>query len=166
MRRTFLIALLLAVGWFEQPAFGQRMESSTALCTSPFPGADNYGCPAGTVIRNPGGGADSPSARHSSSGASTSSIRYQPYWRLVSGGGPNGEVCRAVSYYPMAPADDPRQPYFYGFELDPATASYPECPNQPRDPSQPESPVSWDDVIRASMAEHSVPRATMWGRRS
>ena len=79
-------------------------------------------------------------ARRSSA---SSDIRYTPYWHLVSGGGPNGEPCRAIGYYPLAPVEDPRQPYFYDFELDPATAAFPVCPVRPGDPSPPETPVSY-----------------------
>jgi hypothetical protein len=62
---------------------------------------------------------------------------------VVSGGGANGEPCRAVGYIPVPPVDDPRQPFFHGFELDPATASFPVCPAQPAAPGEPESPASF-----------------------
>ncbi len=135
----------------------------------PFPGAGNYDCPAVEVVDAPGseGG---PSGTATSSGSSEpSGIRYTPYWRLVSHGGPNGEPCRAVGYYPVEPAEDPRQPYFYNFELDPATATYPECPDQPGDPSQPESPASfairfWRGARLPAPAPHIAPGRAITGK--
>jgi hypothetical protein len=147
-------------------ALGQVATDDPPLCGIPLTGTTDYNCLGRRVVdvrRDPVS-----NTRHSSSGSS-SGIRYQPYWHLVSGGGPNGEVCRAVSYYPMAPAEDPRQPYFYGFELDPATASYPECPNQPGDPSQPESPVSyairfWQGARLPAPAPHIAPGRAITGK--
>ncbi len=173
MRRWFVAALAAALSLPCPVVFGQTTTSvadGEVLCDVPITGTDQYGCGGNSVVEVPtdregGAGTSGPS----SGSSEPSNIRYTPYWHLVSDGGPNGEPCRAVGYYPLAPVEDPRQAYFYDFELDPATATYPECPNQPGAASPPQTPVSyairfWQGARLPAPTPHIAPGRAITGK--